>query len=831
MKNSRQVAGLTSEESANRLARYGRNELPAASRQSGLSRFFQQFRSPLIYILLGALAVDISLWFAEGRHGTPLEAIAIAAILILNAGLGAWQESKAEAALAQLRRLAAPQVWAIRDGKAQKVPCAELVVGDVVKISAGDRIPADARIDSAENLSVDESVLTGESLPVEKSSGDTVLSGTLAVRGGAYAIVEKTGQASAMGKLASLLVDVEEASTPLERRLREFGQRVARWILTLAALLIVGGVAFEGADQFGRVFVFAVALAVAAVPEGLPAVLTATLALGVERMADRKAVVRKLSAVEALGSVTVIATDKTGTLTENLMEVRDVDTPDLSGALEAMVLANDAETAGAGGIGDPLEVALLKAAAERGVEVERLRESFQRRSGKPFDSEWKFMRVTGVLDGRDVSYLKGAPEVLLGRCVMKESEREAWLQKAATHAASGFRLLALATAVDEREEDLEWLGFVLLWDPPRAEVPGAIREARSAGIRVLMLTGDHPSTARTIADKVGIDGGDPLTGSDLDAMTDDRLRDAVKSTPVFARVTPEHKLRIVSMLEEAGEVVAVTGDGVNDAPALKRADIGVAMGVRGSDVSREVADLVLMDDNFATIVHAVEEGRGIYENVQKFIRHLFSTNLAEVLIVVSGIVAAMAAGLRDEAGLLLLPFTAAQLLWINLVTDGAPALALALDRTPGVMDRGPRDPGEPLLDDFSLRFVVSAGLIQSLFGLSVFLLLPIVGGVGGSETRTAAFLFIGLVQLAFVYPARRTYVAPLPNKVLHAAVFFSFSAHVAVATVPGIREVFGAVTPSVVTWIWVASAVVMSWAAAEAIRHLIWGPALRAKQS
>jgi Ca2+-transporting ATPase len=823
--------GLSSAEAASRLARFGRNELPAARRQSGWGRFFRQFRSPLIYILLGALAVDISLWFAEGRHGTPLEAIVIAAILILNAGLGAWQESKAEAALAQLRRLAVPHAWVIRDGEPRKVPCAELVVGDVVKISAGDRVPADACIDSADNLSVDESVLTGESLPVEKSPGDAVLSGTLAVRGGARVTVENTGQASAMGKLATLLVDVEEASTPLERRLRKFGQLVARWVLTLAVVLVAGGVAFEGLDHFGRVFMFAVALAVAAVPEGLPAVLTATLALGVERMAGRKAVVRKLSAVEALGSVTVIATDKTGTLTENLMEVRDVDTCDLPRALEAMVLVNEAESAGEKGFGDPLEVALLNAAAERGIDIEQVRASFVRSSGKPFDSEWKFMRVTGALEGRDVSYLKGAPEVLLDRCKMEASDRAEWLQKAAAHAASGFRLLALATAGDDREEDLEWLGFVLLWDPPRAEVPAAIREARSAGIRVLMITGDHPSTARTIADRVGIDRGDPVTGGDLDRMTDDELRGVANSVPVFARVTPEHKLRIVSALVEAGEVVAVTGDGVNDAPALKRADVGVAMGIRGSDVSREVADLVLLDDNFATIVNAVEEGRGIYENVQKFIRHLFSTNLAEVLIVVSGVVAAMAAGLRDEAGLLLLPFTAAQLLWINLVTDGAPALALALDRTPGVMDRGPRDPEESLLDIFSLRFVVSAGLIQSLFGLSVFLLLPLFGGIGGAETRTAAFLFVGLVQLAFVYPARRTYVMPLPNKVLHAAVFFSLSAHIAAVTVPGFREVFGSVAPSAATWAWVAAAVGMSWAAAETVRSLIWGRSSGAKES
>ncbi|MEL7209179.1 MAG: HAD-IC family P-type ATPase, partial [Actinomycetota bacterium] len=475
-------------------------------------------------------------------------------------------------------------------------------------------------------------------------------------------------------------VDVER--TPLERRLEHFGHRIARWIAALAVVLTVAGVGVEGIDRFDEALLFAVAVAVAAVPEGLPAVLTLTLALGTERMSDRQAVVRRLSAVEALGSVTTIATDKTGTLTENTMTVSRVDTPDRDRALRAMVLAADAEPGA--GTGDPLELGLYRYAQGEGVDPVATRTEHPRRSVRPFDSASRFMRVSVVEDGRTVAYLKGAAEVLLARSRLGVDERRDWEQRVESAAADGFRVLGLAWSPDDDEDDIEWLGAVCLWDPPRAEVPAAIAATQAAGIRVLMITGDHPATARAIADTLGIAAARTLTGDDIEVLGRDELVAAVGEVSVFARVSPEHKLELVEALKARGEIVAMTGDGVNDAPALKRSDVGVAMGERGSDVSREVADLVLLDDNFATIEAAVEEGRGIYENIQKFLRFLFSTNVALVLLVAVGVVGAAVADLRDDAGDLLVPLTAAQLLWINVIADGPPALALGLDRNPGV---------------------------------------------------------------------------------------------------------------------------------------------------
>ncbi|BDG24083.1 cation-translocating P-type ATPase [Thermus thermophilus] len=799
------MLGLTSEEAKKRLREYGPNALPERPAEPFSRKLLRQFQSPLIYILLLALLVDLLLWLYEGARGVPLESLAILAILLLNALLGAFQEKRSEEALKRLKALAEPSVWVLRDGRFQRLSARELVPGDVVRLEAGDRVPADGVLLEGSGLLVDESVLTGESVPVEKGVGEEVFAGTLLVRGRALLEVTRTGAQSAMGRIAHLLAEMEEEKTPLERRLHAFGHRVARLVLLLALALLLLGFLVEGFSA--KVVLFAVALAVAAVPEGLPAVLTLALALGVERMARRKAVVRRLAAVEALGSVTVIATDKTGTLTENRMEVQEVLSEDPQRALLAMVLCNDADLAT--GAGDPLELGLLRYAS-RFLDVERVRREHPRLSERPFDSAWKFMRVTTPLG----SFLKGAPEALVPRLALPQEEQARLFEEAGAHAAKGFRVLALAFGEGEREEGLRFLGFVLLLDPPRPEVPEAVARVLKAGVRVVMVTGDHPATALAIARRVGMPAEVVATGEELEALSDEELL----KVDVFARVRPEDKLRIVEVLQKAGEVVAMTGDGVNDAPALKRADVGVAMGVRGSDVSREVADLVLLDDNFATIVAAIEEGRSIYENIQKFLRFLFSTNLSEALVVALGMVLAALLGLRDQAGHLLLPLTAVQILWINLVTDGLPALALALDRNPGVLDRPPRPKESPLLDGPSLRFVLLTGALKAGLALGLLGFLP--GAVGLEASQSATFHFMAIGQLFFAYAARHTDLRPLPNPYLHGAVGLSALAQVALGVgLPGALE---AVPLPLGVWLLVFGMALLAFALAEAVDRAVW---------
>jgi len=563
-----------------------------------------------------------------------------------------------------------------------------------------------------------------------------------------------------------------------------------------------------------------VALAVAAVPEGLPAVLTVALALGVERMARRRAIVRRLSAVEALGSVTVIATDKTGTLTENRMEVRALDVADTPRALAAIVLANDADLAT--GAGDPLDIGLLRYAAAHGADITQLRHQHPALTERSFDSAWKFARVT-VPDGasQTLSYLKGAPEVLIGRSVLSERDRESWREKSEAYAREGFRVLAVAWAEGETETALTFLGLALFWDPPRAEVPEAIRLARAAGIRVVMITGDHPATALAVARQIGIPGVQVLTGEDLADYRGAALIDALGDANVFARVRPEQKLHIVEALQAQGQIVAMTGDGVNDAPALKRSDVGVAMGQRGSDVSREVADLVLLDDNFATIVGAVEEGRGIYENIQKFLRFLFSTNLSEVLLISCGALIAFSLDLRDATGGLLLPLTAVQILWINLMTDGLPALALVFDRTPGVMGQPPRVPTAPLLDRPSVRFILIAGGMKAALALGLLGLLP---GLGYERevARAAAFHFMAIGQLLLTYPSRRTAVRPVSNAYLHVAVVTGAGIQVAAAELPVAAALLGQAAIPVELWGVVFGGAFLAWGLAEVVSRLVW---------
>jgi Ca2+-transporting ATPase len=805
--------GLTRQDAGKRLAEFGPNALPEPLPVSQWQRWLRQFESPLIYILLFALILDLGLWLWEGAGRLPVESVAIALILVLNAGLGVYQESKAEQALAHLKALAMPSVWVVRDTVLVQAPARELVPGDIARVEAGDRVPADGTLVGGQGVTADESILTGESLPIDKAMGEQLLSGTLLVKGKGYIEVTRTGATSAMGRLATMIGTIEASKTPLERRLGEFGNQVALAILALGLVLTIGGVVVEGIGRLGQVFLFSVALAVAAVPEGLPAVLTLTLALGVERLARRKAIVRRLSAVEALGSVTVIATDKTGTLTENRMYVRAVDATDLTRALQAMVLANDAEIGTR--VGDPLEIALLDHAASQGMDANHLIDSQPRVSSRPFDSTYKYMRVTVEENGRRVSYLKGAPEVLIARSTLTDAQKRDWEAKVIAHATEGHRVVALAWRPEESEEAVIFLGLVLLWDPPRPEVPYALRRAKAAGIRVLMITGDHPGTAEAVGRVIGITTERVLTGHDIDQLSAEELRAATRMVNVFARVSPEHKLRLVETLKDLGEIVAVTGDGVNDAPALKRSDVGVALGQRGSDVAREVADVILMDDNFATIVAAIEEGRNIYENIQKFIRFFFSTDLALILLMSAGLGLAFLLGIKDPAGgTFLLPLTAVQLLWINCVADGPPALAMALDRNPGVMDRPPRPPASKLLDAASLRFVAISAAAKAMVGVAIIAALPQLG-YSLEETRTSLFVYESVLQLVFAYPSRRIGLSSLPNVWVHLAVWLGISLQALTLIVAPLRTLLGLVPISGATFAAIMLTALLTWAVAE----------------
>jgi Ca2+-transporting ATPase len=814
--------GLSAREAAERLAVQGPNALPERVPDPAWRRFLRQVSSPLIYILLCALAFDLTLWGYEGFDGWPLEAIAIGLILLFNAVLGMYQEQRSETALARLRSLAAARAWVFRDGHLAQIAADLIVPGDVLRIEAGDRVPADGRLMEARGILLDESMLTGESVPVDKGEGDETSSGTLLVRGKGLVEVTRTGRDSAMGRLATMLGAVTAVKTPLERRVDRLGRQIARWVLAVAAALAILGVIAEGLERAGAIVIFAIALAVAAVPEGLPAVLTVALALGVERMARHRAVVRRLSAVEALGSVTVIATDKTGTLTESRMDVRAIDAIDPPRALAAIVLANDADLAT--GAGDPIELGLLRHAAAHAIDIAALRRDRPRLSERAFDSAWKFSRVT-VQDGpRVVSYVKGAPEVVIGRAALPDPERESWKEKAAAYASEGFRVLGIAWGQGVAEEGLTMLGLVLFWDPPRPEVPESVRLALAAGIRVVMITGDHPATALAVAQQIGIPGVRVLTGEDLDDYSNEALLEALTEVNVFARIRPEQKLAIVRGLQSQSHIVAMTGDGVNDAPALKQSDVGVAMGQRGSDVSREVADIVIVDDNFATIVRAVEEGRGIYENIQKFLRFLFSTNLSEVLLVASGALLAFAIDLRDAAGALMVPLTAAQILWINLITDGVPALALAFDRTPGVMGRPPRPVNSPLLDRPSTQFVVGAGVMKAVLALCVLGLVPRLG-YDLEVARAAAFHFMAIGQLLLTYPSRHTRIQPLPNPYLHGAVAAGIAIQIGASVLPWTATLLGGATVPWPLWLMIATGALLTLGLAETLARWVWRPA------
>ena len=744
-------AGLDPAEAATRLEHFGPNELTESAGTSKLLLLWQQISSIMVLILIGAALLSLVL-------GKYLEAGAIGAIVVLFAALGFIQEYRAEQAIAALRRMAVPSARVIRGGLATSVPVGELVPGDVVHLDAGTVVPADMRLIETASLRIEEAALTGESEPVDKQAeavdrdglalGDRVCmaySGTQVSAGRGKGIVVATGMRTELGHIATLLQGVESEQTPLQRRLDLVGKQLALiGILVAIAVVVMGAISGESAADL---VLTAISVAVAVIPEGLPAVVTFTLAIGAQRMLRRQALIRKLPAVETLGSVTVICSDKTGTLTENRMTVTVLDvagqqlrfdtdavggveegSPALRLALVAGLLCNDGEFQRAADgtfalLGDPTETALLQAAHDAGLDVEALRSAVARVDERPFDSTRKRMStihaplvgasadLAALPQDRRISFVKGAPDGLIehatavydgtGVVEFDDSWRQRALAANDALAGGGMRVLGLAYRTidgpdDDPESSLTLIGLVGIIDPPRAEVRDAVAVCRSAGIRPVMITGDHPLTALAIARDLGITDNDRvLIGSDLDRMSDEEFSDAAAEVSVFARVSPEHKLRIVGALQAQHQVVAMTGDGVNDAPALKRADIGVAMGITGTDVSKEAADMVLRDDNFATIVAAVEEGRVIYDNLRRFVSFAVAGNLGKIIVMLIWPIPFLISG--DSGVSSVIAFLPLQLLWLNLMTDGLLGLSMGVEPAePGVMQRGPHRPNDGL---------------------------------------------------------------------------------------------------------------------------------------
>ena len=715
--------GLSAGEARSRLATVGPNEIHHEVGVAAWKLLGRQFESPLVLLLLGATGISAAL-----GHG--LDGVAIAAIVLLNAMVGFYQEYSAQNAVLALRAMTAPRARVIRDGEAVVLPAADVVPGDVLMLEAGDIVSADARLLEAHALETNESALTGESLPVDKSARpvpesaplaertDRVFLGTAVAAGTGLAEVVSTGMRTELGRIAHLLAASSETVTPLQRELAAVG-RALLWIC-LALVATVAGAGLVHGRPWLEVVVLAVPLAVAAVPEGLPAVVTIALSVGVQRMAVRNVLVRRLPAVETLGSATVICTDKTGTLTSGGMAVRDLWGRDPVGVLRAAASCCDATLGKNGeGTGDPTEVAILRAARERGIEVAAIDAASPRIAVNPFDGDRKRMSVQRA-DGR--LYVKGAVDLLLPRCVRGG---EGAVEANAEMGSRGLRVLAVAVGQTAEEKDLELLGLIVLQDPPRPEAIEAIAAARRAGITVVMITGDHTVTALAIAREMGLilPGDDP-------------------AERVHARVTPEDKLAIVRKWKERGEVVAMTGDGVNDAPALREAHIGIAMGKTGTEVTREAADMVLADDNFASIVAAVREGRGIWENIQKAAIYLLAGNLGELLAVVAVAVVGLP-----------FPLLPVHLLWVNLVSDGLPALALVIDPPPrDALERKPRAPGTPLLGRAEWRRIGLTGALQGAVVLAVFLFALTRNGL--DSARQLAFYTLVFIQLFWAFGAR-----------------------------------------------------------------------------
>jgi Ca2+-transporting ATPase len=830
-------AGLTGAEATRRLAEFGPNELEAAHRISPWAILFEQFKNVLIIILLIGAALSVFL-------GHEIEAIAIAVIVLFAVILGFVQEYRAERAIEALRQMAAPTATALRDGEEVELPARELVPGDVILLHAGDKIPADVRLVESINLQIEEAALTGESVPVEKhaaplANGELALgdrknmayAGTAATYGRGRAVVTATGMKTEFGKIANMLQTIETGKTPLQENLDDVGQTLARAAFVIVAIVVVLGL-LRGQPPI-EMLIFGIAFAVAVVPEALPAVVTISLAIGVQRMVKRNALMRRLQAVETLGSTSIICSDKTGTLTKDQMTVRKIYVAGqmfgVSGAgyephgefshagravepsaplellLRAATLASDAhivhsESDGRWHVkGDPTEGALVVAAAKAGMSKADLDSQLPRVNEIPFTSETK--RMTTLHTGPEglVAYSKGAPEIILASCTRQLTadgetaldalSREAVLDTARALAAEALRILAVAAkpnaVLESAEEEMVLLGLVGMIDPPRPEAKAAIQTCEEAGIRAVMITGDHPLTAQAVARELGLlKGGRVVTGAELEAMDEAEFEREVENIEVYARVSPAHKLRVVTALQKKGHIAAMTGDGVNDAPALKKADIGIAMGITGTDVTKEAAAMTLTDDNFASIVAAVEEGRGIFGNIKKYLMYLLSSNIGEI-------------GLMAGAALvgLPLPLTAVQILYVNLATDGLPALALAVDPPEtDLMRRKPRNPRAGIFTRPVVILMLVGGIWSALVNLGLFAW-ALGSGRSVAEAMTMTFVSLVLIQFfkAYNFRSDRHSVLnhPFANKWLNRAILWELALLALIIYVPFLQEPFG----------------------------------------
>ena len=818
-------AGLSSQEAQQRLGQYGENKLAEKKKKTNLQRFLEQFKDAMIIILLLAAAVSFVVACFGHDPMEFFEPLLILLIVVLNAVLGMVQEAKAEKALDALKSMSAPHARVLRDGKEQVIDAAQLVPGDVIRLEAGDFIPADARLLKSVSLKSEESALTGESVPSEKDAaalveekaplGDRsnmVFSGCSVTYGTATAVVTGTGMNTEMGKIAGLLEGEEEGQTPLQQKLAQLGKYLG--FVALAACAVIFVVGLVNGINVLEIFMTAVSLAVSAIPEGLPAIVTIVLAIGVQRMVKKNALIRRLPAVETLGSASVICSDKTGTLTQNRMtlvklwvngepELETVsasNTPTARELLRYGALCCDGsvvykEDGTEQHIGDPTETSILVAAHKNGMEQDELNRQYPRLAELPFDSDRKLMTSVNQIDGKIVAIVKGAFDMMAARCV--SGDLEAAKEKNDEMSRGALRVLAVDYKIlekapedptsEELENGLTLLGLVGMIDPPRPEAKAAVATCRQAGIKPVMITGDHVVTASAIAKELGIlgDGDKAITGAQLDAMTEEQLDQEVEHISVYARVSPENKIRIVKAWQRKGQVVSMTGDGVNDAPALKAADIGCAMGITGTDVAKGAADMTLTDDNFATIVDAVREGRGIYANIKKVVGFLLGTNIGEVLTVFFAMI------LWHKT-----PLLSMQLLWINLVTDSLPAISLGMEAVEtDVMDHKPKPKSEGIFAHGLGIQVVLQGCMFALLTLAAFVLGQRFGG-SLEAGQTMAFMVLALTQIvqSFNMRSQRSLFAigPFSNKKLNGAALLSLALVCLVLFTP-VRIAFGLV--------------------------------------
>ncbi|MCX9081243.1 MAG: calcium-transporting P-type ATPase, PMR1-type [Candidatus Methanoperedens sp.] len=833
--------GLTSQDALLRLKKYGENELPEKKKRSRVGIFLEQFKNYLIFILLVAAVIEIFI-------GKYTEAFAIFIVLLVNATLGYTQEYKAQTSIEALRRISAPKAKVLRDQVRTRISTSKVVPGDIIFLETGDKVPADARLLEIVNLAAQESSLTGESIPVEKTiealaidlqideRKNMVFQGTVIVKGRGRAVVTSTGINTEIGKIAQLIQSKEE-STPLEKKLEQLGKHIGYAVGFICILVFIIGF-FRGEEKF-NLFLTTVSLAVAAIPEGLPIVVTLTSAIGIQRMAKKNALIRRLPSVETLGSTTVICTDKTGTLTYNQMTVKKIyanrevievtgegystegkfskDPKDFDVLLKAGALCNDASITGQD-FGDPTEIALLVCAAKAGQIKDELEKKNPRTSEISFTSERKYM----ITVHGNIAYAKGAPDILLNLCdsvlingkpiKLTIKEKEEILNTNEMLAGDALRVLGFAYKQGEfSEKGFIFLGLQGMMDPPRKEVKEEIQKCRNAGIKVVMITGDHPSTAAAVGKQIGLEVK-ILSGRQIDELPD--LNSVVEDIIIFARVSPEHKLRIVEALKSHGHIVAMTGDGVNDAPALKKADIGIAMGISGTDVAKEASDMILSDDNFKSIVSAVEEGRGIYENINKFLRFQLSTNAGAIITVFIGTLAGLP-----------LPLTALQLLWINVIVDGPPALSLSVEPLdPESMKKPPRDPREQILSRKMLRYVFATGSMMAIGTLMIF---SYMLSLEAPKAQTLAFTTFVFFQLFNVLNCRSDIhsifeIGFFSNRTSILSITAVILVQAAIVYFPQVQGVFGTVPLSLKDWLFsvvVASSIFIAFEILKSIKN------------